>query len=71
MILDKLTNFFNSNNVNGILPCNIKIHNVTIESIYSINNTLFLEIKDDCSVLIEDLSLSLQQKLLEDLQRVE
>ena len=71
MILDKLTNFFNSNNTNGILNCNINLHNTIIESVYSINNTLFLEIKNDVSILVEDLSLSLQQKLLQELQRVE
>lgn len=71
MVLDKLTDFFNSNNINGILNCNIKLHNTIIESIYSINNTLFLEIKNDCSILVEDLNLSLQQKLLQELQRVE
>ena len=71
MVLDKLTNFFNSNNTNGILNCNINLHNTTILSIYSIKDTLFLEIKNDCSILVEDLSLSLQQKLLQELQRVE
>ena len=71
MVLDKLTDFFNSNNTNGILNCNINLHNTTIESIYSIKDTLFLEIKNDCSILVEDLSLSLQQKLLQELQRVE
>lgn len=71
MVLDKLTNFFNSNNTNGILNCDINLHNITIESIYSIKDTLFLEIKNDCSILVEDLSLSLQQKLLQELQRVE
>lgn len=71
MVLDALTNFFNSNNTNGILNCNIKLHNTIIESIYSINNTLFLEIKNDCSILVEDLKLSTQQELLQELQRVE
>ena len=71
MVLDDLTNFFNSNNTNGILNCNINLHNTIIESIYSIKDTLFLEIKNDCSILVEDLSLSLQQKLLQELQRVE
>lgn len=71
MVLDKLTNYFNSNNNNGILNCNIKIHNTTILSIYSIKDTLFLEIKDDCSILVEDLMLSTQQQLLQELQRVE
>ena len=68
MVLDKLTEFFNSNNNNGILNCNINLHNTIIESVYSINNTLFLEIKNDTSILVEDLSLSLQQKLLQELQ---
>lgn len=71
MVLDKLTDFFNSNNNNGILNCNINLHNTIIESIYSINNTLFLEIKNDCSILVEDLKLSTQQELLQELQRVE
>lgn len=69
MVLDKLTNFFNSNNTNGSLDCNINLHNTTILSIYSIKDTLFLEIKDDASILVEDLSLSLQQKLLQELQK--
>ena len=47
MVLNALTNFFNSNNTNGILNCNINLHNTIIESIYSIKNTLFLEIKND------------------------
>lgn len=71
MVLDKLTDFFNSNNNNGILNCNINLHSTIIESVYSINNTLFLEIKNDVSILVEDLSLSLQQQLLQELQRVE
>lgn len=71
MVLDKLTDFFNSKNNNGILSCNINLHGTIIESVYSINNTLFLEIKNDVSILVEDLSLSLQQKLLQELQRVE
>lgn len=71
MILDKLTNFFNSNNTNGILNCNINLHNTTILSIYSIKNTLFLEIKNDCSILVEDLDINLQKQLLQELQRVE
>ena len=45
MVLDALTNFFNSNNTNGILNCNINLHNTIIESIYSIKDTLFLELK--------------------------
>lgn len=69
MVLDAFTNFFNSNNINGILNCNINLHNTIIESVYSIKDTLFLEIKDDCSILVEDLSLSLQQKLLQELQK--
>ena len=69
MVLDALTNFFNSNNTNGILNCNINLHNTIIESIYSINNTLFLEIKDDCSILVEDLDINLQQQLLQELQK--
>lgn len=68
MVLDALTNFFNSNNTNGILNCNINLYKTTILSIYSIKDTLFLEIKNDCSILVEDLSLSLQQKLLQELQ---
>lgn len=71
MVLDALTNFFNSNNTNGILNCNINLHNTIIESIYSIKDTLFLEIKNDCSILVEDLDINLQQKLLQELQRVE
>lgn len=71
MVLDKLTNFFNYNNTNGILSCNINLHGTIIESVYSINNTLFLEIKDDCSILVEDLDITLQQQLLQELQRVE
>lgn len=71
MVLDTLTNFFNSNNNNGILNCNINLHNTIIESIYSINNTLFLEIKNDCSILVEDLDINLQKQLLQELQRVE
>ena len=71
MVLDKLTDFFNSNNNNGILNCNINLHNTIIESIYSINNTLFLEIKNDCSILVEDLDINLQQQHLQELQRVE
>lgn len=69
MILDKLTDFFNSNNVNGILNCNINLHNTIIESVYSINNTLFLEIKNDTSILVEDLDINLQQQLLQELQK--
>lgn len=69
MILDALTNFFNSNNTNGILNCNVNLHNTNIISIYSIQNTLFLEINDDCSILVEDLSLPLQQQLLQELQK--
>ena len=68
MVLDKLTNFFNSNNINGILKCNINLHNTIIESVYSINNTLFLEIKNDTSILVEDLDINLQQQLLQELQ---
>ena len=71
MILDALTNFFNSNNTNGILNCNINLHNTIIESIYSIKDTLFLEIKNDCSILVEDLDINLQKQLLQELQRVE
>lgn len=71
MILDKLTDFFNSNNTNGILNCNINLHNTIIESIYSIKDTLFLEIKNDCSILVEDLDINLQKQLLQELQRVE
>ena len=71
MVLDALTNFFNSNNTNGILNCNINLHNTTIESIYSIKDTLFLEIKNDCSILVEDLDINLQKQLLQELQRVE
>lgn len=71
MVLDKLTDFFNSNNTNGILNCNINLHNTTIESIYSIKDTLFLEIKNDCSILIEDLDINLQKQLLQELQCVE
>ena len=71
MVLNALTNFFNSNNTNGILNCNINLHNTIIESIYSIKNTLFLEIKNDCSILVEDLDINLQQQLLQELKRVE
>lgn len=71
MILDKLTEFFNSNNNNGILSCNINLHDTIIESVYSINNTLFLEIKNDTSILVEDLDITLQQQLLQELKRVE
>ena len=69
MILDKLTDFFNSNNNNGILNCNINLHNTIIESIYSINDILFLEIKDDCSILVDDLDINLQQQILQELQK--
>ena len=71
MVLDNLTNFFNSNNTNGIINCNINLHNTIIESIYSIKDTLFLEIKNDCSILVEDLDINLQKQLLQELQRVE
>lgn len=71
MVLDKLTDFFNSNNNNGILSCNINLHGTIIESVYSINNTLFLEIKNDTSILVEDLDINLQQQLLQELKRVE
>lgn len=71
MVLDALTNFFNSNNTNGILNCNINLHNTTILSIYSIKDTLFLEIKNDVSILVEDLDINLQKQLLQELQRVE
>lgn len=71
MVLDALTNFFNSNNTNGILNCNINLHNTIIESIYSIKDTLFLEIKNDCSILVEDLDINLQKQLLQELKRVE
>lgn len=71
MVLDALTNFFNSNNTNGIINCNINLHNTIIESIYSIKDTLFLEIKNDCSILVEDLDINLQKQLLQELQRVE
>jgi len=71
MVLDALTNFFNSNNTNGIINCNINLHNTTILSIYSIKDTLFLEIKNDCSILVEDLDINLQKQLLQELQRVE
>lgn len=71
MVLDKLTNFFNSNNIYGTLNCNINLHGTIIESIYSIKDTLFLEIKNDTSILVEDLDIALQQKLLQELQRVE
>ena len=68
MILDKLTNFFNTNNTNNILNCNINLHGVIIESIYSINNILFLEIKNDTSILVDDLDINLQQQILQELQ---
>ena len=71
MVLDALTNFFNSNNNNGILNCNINLHGTIIESVYSIKDILFLEIKDDCSILVEDLDINLQKQLLQELQRVE
>lgn len=71
MVLDTLTNFFNSNNTNGIINCNINLHNTIIESIYSIKDTLFLEIKNDTSILVEDLDINLQKQLLQELQRVE
>lgn len=71
MVLDALTNYFNSKNINGILSCNINLHGTIIESIYSIKDTLFLEIKNDTSILVEDLDITLQQKLLQELQRVE
>lgn len=71
MVLDALTNFFNSKNINGILSCNINLHGTIIESIYSIKDTLFLEIKNDTSILVEDLDITLQQKLLQELKRVE
>ena len=69
MVLDALTNFFNSNNNNGIINCNINLHNTIIKSVYSINNTLFLEIKNDTSILVEDLDINLQQQLLQELQK--
>ena len=69
MILDKLTDFFNSNNTNSILNCNINLHDTIIESIYSIKDTLFLEIKNDTSILVEDLDINLQQQLLQELQK--
>lgn len=69
MVLDALTNFFNSNNTNGIINCNINLHNTIIESIYSIKDTLFLEIKNDCSILVEDLDINLQKQLLQELQK--
>lgn len=71
MILDKLTNFFNSNNINGIINCNINLYGTIIESIYSIKDTLFLEIKNDTSIPVEDLDINIQQQLLQELQRVE
>lgn len=71
MVLDKLTKFFNSNNNNGIINCNINLHGIIIESIYSIKDTLFLEIKNDTSILVEDLDINLQQQLLQELQQVE
>ena len=69
MVLDKLTEFFNSNNTNSILNCNINLHGTIIESIYSIKDTLFLEIKNDTSILVEDLDINLQQELLQELQK--
>lgn len=69
MVLDKLTDFFNSNNTNGVINCNINLHNTIIESVYSIENILFLEIKNDNSILVEDLDINLQQQLLQELQK--
>lgn len=69
MVLDKLTDFFNSKNIDSILSCNINLHGNIIESIYPINNTLCLGIKGDTSILVEDLDINLQKQLLQELQQ--
>ena len=63
-------NLFNSKNTNRI-ECNISIWNTTINSIYRINEEVYLSIKGDISISIKDLRINVARRLLKILQRVE
>ena len=67
---EQFIKLFNSKNTNRI-ECNIPIWNTTIDSIYRINEEVYLSVKGDISISIKDLRINVARKLLKILQRVE
>lgn len=67
---EQFINLFNSKNTNRI-KCNISIWNTTIDSIYRINEEVYLSIKGDISISIKDLRINVARRLLKILKCVE
>ena len=61
-------NIFNSKNTDRI-ECNISIWNTTIDSIYRINEEVYLSIKGDISISIKDLRINIARRLLKILKQ--
>lgn len=61
-------NLFNSKNTDRI-ECNISIWNTTIDSIYRVNEEVYLSIKGDISISIKDLRLNVAHRLLKILKQ--
>ena len=61
-------NLFDSKNINRI-KCNISIWNTTIDSIYRINEEVYLSIKGDISISIKDLRINIARRLLKILKQ--
>ena len=65
---EEFINLFNSKNTNRIV-CNISIWNTTIDSIYRINEEVYLSIKGDISISIKDLRVNIARRLLKILKQ--
>ena len=65
---EEFINLFNSKNTNRI-ECNISIWNTTIDSIYRIDEEVYLSIKGDISISIKDLRINIVRKLLKILKQ--
>lgn len=67
-MIEEFINLFNSKNTNRI-ECNISIWNTTIDSIYRINEEVYLSIKGDISISIKDLRVNIARRLLKILKQ--
>lgn len=65
---EEFINLLNSKNTNRI-ECNISIWNTTIDSIYRINEEVYLSIKGDISISIKDLRVNIARRLLKILKQ--
>lgn len=68
MITHEFIDLFNSKNIDRI-ECNISIWNTTIDSIYRVNEEVYLSIKGDISISIKDLRLTTARRLLKILKQ--